>query len=164
MSTDKNASAPEGADGRTDVHSMSALPIDLLVCFSLIATGCWFVVSATALPAGRSAITPATFPTIAGVLLMVLSLLQAVISFRKRATSEPVEFERPVSVAMAMVLMLLLPEAVSRMGFYPVIVVWTLAFGWFAGMRSFLHFAITLGIILFLARFIFEMMLGTPLP
>jgi hypothetical protein len=164
MSNSEQTPAPGGAGERGDVHSVSAFPLDLLVCIALIATGLWFVLSASALPVGRSAVTPATFPTIAGLLLIALSLVQAVISYRAQATAEPVEFERPLSVAIGMVLMLVLPEAVGRLGFYPVIVVWTLAFGWVAGMRSLLHIALTLAIILFVARFIFEMTLGTPLP
>lgn len=164
MKTNDSTPAREGAGGWEAERSVSAFILDLCVCSVLVAIGLWFIVDAMTLRAGRSWITPATFPTYSGGLLIALSLLQIFLSARRRSTEWLVTFQRPLSVAICIALMLLLPPAVDSFGFYPVIAVWAIAFGWIAGIRRLIPLAVTLAIILFVARVIFEMVLGTPLP
>lgn len=62
-----------------------------------------------------------------------------------------------------MVMVLLFPTAMQQFGYYLTAVLWVPAFAWVAGMRDWLGFVIITAVILALARFVFEAILGTPL-
>lgn len=137
---------------------------DLLVCAVLGAVGAWFFVNALALPPGRRMVDTPTVPLIASALLMLLCLTQAAISVTTRRALAPVIAERPVQVAIAAAAMLLFPALIDRFGYYPVAALWLPLFGWLAGSRSLVGLAAVTLVVLALARGVFEMILGTPLP
>lgn len=138
--------------------------LDLLVCIVLIVMGTWFVHKALALPRDRDSVGPGTFPLFAGACLIALSAMQAVSSVLHRKTGNDVAFRRPVFVLQGMFLVLLFPEAIGRFGYYLTAAIWVPVFGWMAGIRKPLLLIVTTAIVLFLAKVIFEMFLGTLLP
>lgn len=143
---------------------ISGLLFDLLICGVLAAVGIWFVVGALAMPGGKAVFNAGTFPAIVGAGLTGLALIQIVLSLKQRSQLSEVAVRRPVWLALAMVLIVLFPSAVDRMGYYPVAVIWVPAFGWIAGIRKPLGLIVATAIVLLLAKFVFEMLLGTPLP
>jgi hypothetical protein len=63
-----------------------------------------------------------------------------------------------------MLLLLAFPAMVKFAGYYILIVPWLLVFGWAARVRSPFLIAITVATVLFVARVIFQIILGTPMP
>ena len=165
MNDDRNTEtpAPSGA-GAFYALKLPAVVLDLIVCIALGALGIWFIVEATTLPDPRRMIGPGTFPMIAGALLTTLCIAQAVVSIRDRNTDTAVPFSRPLALPFAMALMLAFPFAMDSFGYYLTAVIWVPAFAWVAGMREIVTMAIITAIVLALARFVFQMLLGTPLP
>lgn len=155
--------APLGA-GMMRRLQLQAVVLDLFVCIALGALGVWFIIEATTLPDPRRLIGPGTFPMIAGALLTTLCIAQAAISIRNRKLDGSVPLNRPLAMPFAMGLMLGFPFAMDSFGYYLTAAIWVPAFAWVAGMREIVTMAITTSIVLALARFVFQMLLGTPLP
>lgn len=104
-----------------------------------------------------------TFPAVLSILLIVATAV-AIFQALRLPSSSMIVFKRPRGLLFAMALLLVFPALVEYLGYYVLIVPWVLAFGWAARVRSPLLIVITLGTTLFVARFIFEMALGTSLP
>jgi hypothetical protein len=155
---------PAGAGRATSRLALPGWAYDVFVCACLAAVGVWFFMGALALPPGRRAVDSATIPLFTSAILVLLCLIQALLSFRSRRRSVAVEFERPLQVAIAMILIVLFPTAIERFGYYLTTALWLPAFGWIAGLRSPLALAAVAVAVLAIARFVFEMLLGTPLP
>lgn len=154
-----------GDPGRAEARlRLPGRAVDIGVCLALAAMGIWFVAEALDMPSGREAFAPGTFPIIAGGALALLSLLQLGLSVAGRGTLPMVEVQRPLWLVIGMAMMLVFPPAVERLGYYQVAVVWVPAFGWIAGIRSPLGLIAATLIVLGLGKFVFEMLLGTPLP
>jgi hypothetical protein len=138
--------------------------LDIIMCLLLGAMGLWFFVQAGRLPAGRTMIGVGTFPMITSALLMVFCALQIALSLRRFKSSGTTTFDRPLAVPMGMALLLLFPVSMDSFGYFQTAAVWVPAFAWVAGVSE-IPTIITLTIVvLLLARFVFQMLLGTPLP
>lgn len=138
---------------------------DLIVYAGIAAVGLAFLIGGLGLEGdARRAIDPGTVPAVSGGLLVVLSVVGMVISFRNRGHAPEVEVARPLQVLLAMALILIFPPAIDKFGYYTTAIVWVPAFIWVAGARSWTSYFITLVMVLGLARFLFEKILGTPLP
>lgn len=160
---DNETSAPSGA-GVLRRLQLPAVTLDLFVCITLGALGVWFIVEARTLDDPRRMIGPGTFPMIAGALLTTLCLAQAVVSIQNRRTDAAVPVSRPLALPFAIALMLAFPFAMDSFGYYLTAVIWVPAFAWVAGMREIMTMVIITAVVLALARFVFQMLLGTPLP
>lgn len=144
---------------------LPAYVYDLIVYAGLAATGLAFLIGGLGLEGDpRRTIDPGTVPAIAGGLLVVLSVIGSVLALRHRNNLAEVEVERPLHVLLAMALILIFPPAIDNFGYYTTAIVWVPAFIWAAGARSWTHYLIAIVTVLALARFVFEMTLGTPLP
>lgn len=138
---------------------------DLIVYAGLAAVGLAFLIGGLGLEGdARRAIDPGTVPAVSGGLLVVLSVIGTVIAFRNRGRATEVEVARPLQVLLAMALILIFPPAIDNFGYYTTAIVWVPAFIWAAGARSWTSYLVALVTVLALARFVFEMTLGTPLP
>jgi hypothetical protein len=137
---------------------------EVAVCLVLAALGAWFLTGALALPKGRGAITPGTFPAIMAGGLIVLCLAQAALSLATARRVAAQRIERALPVAGGILLLLLFPALVERFGFYPVAALWLPAFALLAGQRHWTGLAGAVAVVLLLARGVFEAILGTPLP
>lgn len=137
---------------------------DLIVFAGLAGMGVWFLVGALGIEGGRSAVDPGTVPMIAGGLLVALCAAGAAQSLRTRRSSQEVEVARPLQVLLAMTLILVFPPAIDRFGYYITAALWIPAMAWVAGARAWTTCLLVTGAVLALARFVFEMTLGTPLP
>jgi len=156
---------PAGDRGRAGPGlRLSGRTVDIGVCLALAAMGIWFVAEALQMPSGREALDPGSFPVIAGGMLALLALVQLGLSLAARGRLPGVELQRPLWLAIGMAMMLAFPPAVERLGYYPVAVVWVPAFGWIAGIRSPVGLIAATLVVLALGKFVFEMLLGTPLP
>lgn len=144
---------------------LPAYVYDLIVYAGLAATGLAFLIGGLGLEGDpRRTIDPGTVPAVAGGLLVVLSVIGTVLALRHRSSLAEVEFKRPLHVLLAMALILIFPPAIDNFGYYTTAIVWVPAFIWAAGARSWTHYLIAIVTVLALARFVFEMTLGTPLP
>lgn len=152
------------APGTPPALKVPGVALDLAICGTLAILGVWFVVEASGLRGGRAAFGPGTWPAITGGCLAVLALVQAGLSFARRRNLEPVGVQRPLWLMLAMVMVVLFPSAIERLGYYPVAVIWVPVFGWIAGIRNPLGLAAATVIVLALAKLVFELLLGTPLP
>ena len=159
---DQDGPAPNGA-GPTAEMSLPAWIMDLVVCLGMAGIGLWFAIGSRSLPEGRTTIDPGTFPGLVGWLLVGLSLAQAAASYAQRRNGGSIGTARPGFVALGMVMVLLFPTAMQQFGYYLTAALWVPAFAWIAGMRNWLGFVIITAVILALARFVFEAILGTPL-
>lgn len=137
---------------------------DVVICGVLAALGLWFVFYALRMPTSDAAFDPGTFPMIAGGLLVVLAGLQIALALAGKGARGVVGFQRPLWLAIGMVLVMVFPFAVGAFGYYLVTVIWVPVFGWVAGVRRPLSLLATTAIVLLLAKGVFEMLLGTPLP
>lgn len=144
---------------------LPAYVYDLIVYAGLAATGLAFLIGGLGLEGDpRRTIDPGTVPAIAGGLLVVLSAIGTVLALRSPSNLVEVEVDRPLRVLLAMALILIFPPAIDSFGYYTTAIVWVPAFIWAAGARSWTHYLIAIVTVLALARFVFEMTLGTPLP
>ncbi|RJE84448.1 tripartite tricarboxylate transporter TctB family protein [Paracoccus onubensis] len=143
---------------------LSGRTVDIIVCLALLIMGIWFVVEALHMPSGREALDPGTFPIIVGGALALFSLLQLGLSISARGQWAAVEVQRPLWLVISMAMILAFPAAVERLGYYPVAVIWVPVFGWIAGIRSPVGLIAATLIVLALGKFVFEMLLSTPLP
>ncbi len=137
---------------------------DITICLALVALGLWFVINAFAMPAGRTMIGVGTFPMIVGGLLVALCLVQIVLSVRNFRTSGTITIQRPLGVPIGMVLMLLFPFSMDSFGYFQTAALWVPAFAWVAGGTELPTILTLTAVILGLAYFLFQMLLGTPLP
>lgn len=137
---------------------------DLIVFAGLASVGAAFVLGALSLEDSGRAIDAGTVPAIAGALLVVLSVVGATQAILSRGRGAGVEIVRPLQVFLAMGLVLIFPPAIDRFGYYLTAVLWVPAFVWTAGARNWTAYLIVLATVLLLARVVFEMILGTPLP
>lgn len=137
---------------------------DLIICATLLLVGLWFVIGALRLPTSSAAFDPGTFPLISGSLLILLSAIQIGLTVAGKGTRGTMTFQRPVWLGIGMVLIVAFPFAVQAFGYYVVAVIWVPIFGWVAGIRKPLSLVATTAIVLLLAKGVFEMLLGTPLP
>jgi hypothetical protein len=144
---------------------LPAYVYDLIVYAGLAATGLVFLIGGLGLEGDeRRTIDPGTVPAIAGGLLVLLSVIGTVLALKSRSSLAEVEVERPLHVLLAMALILIFPPAVDSFGYYSTTSVWLPAFIWAAGARAWTHYLITMVMVLALAHFLFENILGTPLP
>lgn len=144
--------------------TIPAAVADVLVCLALGALGFWFVIQAIDLPAGRTMIGVGTFPMMVGSLLVALCTVQIALSLRNHKSAATIAFGRPLAVPIGMALMLLFPFSMDSFGYFQTAAIWVPAFAWVAGITE-LPTIITLTlVILGLAYFLFQMLLGTPLP
>jgi hypothetical protein len=81
-----------------------------------------------------------------------------------KGTRGDVVFQRPVWLGIGMVLIVAFPFTVEAFGYYIVALIWVPVFGVIAGIRRPLSLVITTAVVLLLAKGVFEMLLGTPLP
>src|SRR5690606_18301315 len=105
-----------------------------------------------------------TVPMIAGGLLIVLTVWGAVQSLMRIAAPSELVTERPFHVLFSMVLVLIFPPAIDVFGYYLTAALWVPAFAWLSGARSWITCLLVGAGVLAMARFVFEMVLGTPLP
>lgn len=160
----KKGSAAFAADLLRTKLAVPASVGDVFVCIALGALGLWFVIEAVDLPAGRTMIGVGTFPMIVGGLLTALCVLQIGLSLRNYKTGGAIEFGRPLAVPVGMALLLLFPFSMDSVGYFQTAAIWVPVFAWTTGIRELpTIIALTL-IILGLAFFLFQMVLGTPLP
>ncbi|MBI1219934.1 MAG: hypothetical protein GC186_15440 [Rhodobacteraceae bacterium] len=148
----------------TPVLRVPGVAVDMAICGLLGAIGLWFLIGGLGMKGGKAAIGPGTVPAITGGCLMALSALQIGLAVLRRARLPVVEFQRPLWLVLGMVLIILFPSAVDEFGYFPVAVIWVPVFGWVVGIRSPVGLVVATAIVLALAKFVFEMLLGTPLP
>ena len=172
MSPDADARADDSrrqdpAPVRASFVPRLGLPIfvyDLIVLASLAVVGAMFLVAGVRLADDpRRLIDPGTVPAFAGGLLLLLSAAGIVQALRNRRMGET-EIFRPFHVLLAMALVLIFPPAIDQFGYYATASLWVPAFAWTAGARHWSAYLVVLVVVLSLARFVFEMTLGTPLP
>jgi len=87
-----------------------------------------------------------------------------VLTIARRGDPSELVIDRPFQVLSAMVLVLIFPIAMDTFGYYLTALFWVPAFAWFAGARSWMTCLLVGAVVLALAKFVFEMLLGTPLP
>lgn len=159
-----NESAASAAGFTWAKLRVSSALLDIIVCLMLGAMGLWFFIQAGKLPQGRTMIGVGTFPMIASALLMVFCALRIVLSLRRVKSAGTTKFDRPLAVSTGMALMLSFPFSMDNFGYFQTAAVWVPAFAWIAGVSE-IPTIITLTIVvLILARFVFQNLLGTPLP
>lgn len=158
---DDPGTAPDVADSEI---TLPAALLDLLICGLLMIFGLAFVIGAMGMPTSNAAFDPGTFPMIAGGLLILLSAIQIGLTVTGRGARGDLTVQRPVWLAIGMVLIVAFPFAVETFGYYPVAAIWVPVFGVVAGIRRPLSLVITTAVVLLLAKGVFEMLLGTPLP
>ncbi|MCL1628971.1 tripartite tricarboxylate transporter TctB family protein [Roseibaca sp. V10] len=159
----KESAAPAAGFLRASLNVPTALA-DIAVCLALGALGLWFVVNAAGMPAGRTMIGIGTFPMIVGVILVALCLVQIGLSLRNFRNAGTISFHRPLAVPIGMGLMLLFPFAMDSFGYFQTAALWVPAFAWVAGVAELPTILTLTAVILGLAYFLFQMLLGTPLP
>lgn len=159
--TDPRSPVPKGT-GRSPELVIPAWIADVVICLVLAALGLWFVMKSLPMPPGRTMIGPGTFPRYMGLLLIGLCLAQMAASVLRRGRGSVVA-GRPLMVGIAIVMVLLFPTAMERLGYYLAAAIWVPVFAWVAGMREVGAFVVITVVILGLARFVFEGLLGTPL-
>lgn len=156
---------PDKAQDGSDTEVRIPAPLfDVLICGILLVIGIWFVIGALRMPTSDAAFDPGTFPMIAATLLIVLSASQIVLTVMGKGTRGDVVFQRPVWLGIGMVLIVAFPFTVEAFGYYIVALIWVPVFGVIAGIRRPLSLVITTAVVLLLAKGVFEMLLGTPLP
>jgi hypothetical protein len=133
----------------------------------LVAMAAWLWIGAEDIADTGGVVGPAGFPRAIAILLggsALLVLFQAAHSARLADRHALVRVHRPVSVGLAIVLVVLYPLLISKVGYYIATAVWLAPFLVVCGMRSVLGvFATTAGFLLF-TKVLFQMVLGTPLP
>jgi hypothetical protein len=137
---------------------------DLIVFTSLAAVGCVFVYGALEFSDEDKLVGAGTVPMIAGGLLVILSVWGLAGAIVRRRDSSEFVVDRPFQVLFAMVLVLIFPPAMDLFGYYLTALFWVPAFAWIAGARSWITCLLVGSAVLVLAKFVFEMLLGTPLP
>lgn len=130
----------------------------------VLLAGIWFWTSAQLIQTrSGDAVGARSFPTALAILLIGITGLALIRAIRLPAGTQ-LTVRRPVALLTAMAMLLAFPWVVEVLGYYVIIVPWVLGFGWAARVRAPGLAAITLGTVLFVAFFIFQMVLGTPLP
>lgn len=167
VSGDAEGVPPSGREGSEQWESEVAVPAplyDIIICGALLILGCWFVYGALQMQQTAAVFDPGTFPLIAGGLLILLSGVQIALTVAGKGSPGSVVFQRPLWLGIGMVLVIAFPFAVGAFGYYIVALIWVPVFGWVAGVRHPLSLLATTAIVLLLAKGVFEMLLGTPLP
>lgn len=104
-----------------------------------------------------------TFPIALSAILAALSLW-LIVSAQRPPADDVITLKRPVGLIVGMLLLVSFPPLVEAVGYYLLIIPWLLLFGWAARVRSLFLISITLLTVIFVARVIFQMILGTPMP
>lgn len=157
-------SPPDSPEQWESEVAIAAPLYDIIICSALLILGGWFVYGALQMQQTTAVFDPGTFPLIAGGLLVLLSGIQIVLTLAGKGSPGSVVFQRPLWLAIGMVLVMAFPFAVDAFGYYIVALIWVPVFGWVAGVRHLLSLLATTAIVLLLAKGVFEMLLGTPLP
>jgi putative tricarboxylic transport membrane protein len=159
-----------GIDAVTESSRLEFRPeiLDLIIAAALGGLALAFWHGAAAFDEGdASGVGPATFPRglalLLGVVALILALRAAVglARFQPQATAS---IERPLAVALGIVLVALFPLLMSSLGYYLATTVWLPLLLFVAGYRK------PIGILVYTAGFLafvklgFDMILRTPLP
>ena len=164
MQPEKSESAPsgEGADIRTIVMPRRWAEAAVIGVVMLVAIG--FLWGAQDIRhVSDDVVGPSTFPRALSIILIAICTVIVVAALRL-PSSETITIKRPTGLAVAMVLLIAFPVLVDVLGYYVLIIPWLLAFGWAARVRSPFLIAVNLITVLFVARVVFEEILGTPMP
>lgn len=156
------APSEEGADIR--ILTLPRRIVEPVVLSIVLLTAIGFFWGARSIRSfSEDAVGAQTFPTALAVLLIALSGVMIVAALRLPA-EQTVTIKRPRALFVSMVLLLIFPGLVELLGYYILIVPWVLVFGWAARVRSPFLIGITVATVLFVARVVFQMILGTPMP
>lgn len=112
---------------------------------------------------GEDAVGAQTFPKALSVIFMAIVLARMFAALRL-PPEDTLTLKRPRGLIVAMALLITFPALVQMLGYYVLILPWLLIFGWAARVRSPFLIVINLVTVLFVAKVIFQMTLGTPLP
>lgn len=162
--THKDEAAPsrEGADIR--MFTAPRRVAETLVLTAVFVLAILFFIGSQAIRSDADeAISAHTFPEALSVLLLVATAIGIVAALRL-PSNNTVTVKRPFALLGAMALLLAFPVMLEWLGYYILIVPWLLFFGVCARVRSPLLIAINLVTVLFVARVVFQMILGTPMP
>lgn len=154
--------APSEDGAATLTLSMRVVESVILVLVLMLAIG--FLWGTRAIRSfSQDAVGAHTFPEVLSVILIVICALGLFVSLRLPA-EETIAFKRPRGLIISMFLLLAFPALVDALGYYVVIIPWLLIFGWAARVRTPVLIAITVITVVLVARVVFEMILGTPMP
>ncbi|WP_165789502.1 tripartite tricarboxylate transporter TctB family protein [Billgrantia endophytica] len=141
---------------------------DLIAASILILGSSWYIIQAMGFPTRGSAWVQAhTFPIGIGILAILSAIALGFFAIRRiltRQRLEVIEIHKPLIVFFGLVCTLAYAMVLNWLGFYLTSAIFTMVFGYVAGIRKlWALFALTLGFLAF-TKLIFEMTLGTPLP
>lgn len=141
---------------------------DLAVGSALLAVAVWFLVQSFWLEDfSGTAIGSADFPRgVAALLALGVAVLLTSAGWRlaHHIREHTITVRRPLRVAAGMVLLLIFPFAMSRLGYYPTMAVWLAAFFWLADYRRPVAILACVAGFLAFTKIVFEYLLSTPIP
>lgn len=163
-SDNERSPAASGAAQQVKTVTISRRHAEGLVLVLIAAVAVFFAVGAGAIKSSSGDVVgPSTFPIAVAVLLLICVGAAFVALFRRPA-DETVTVKRPHALVSSMILLLAFAPLADLLGYYVVIVPWTLAFCWAARVRTPVLIGTTLIVVLVLAGGVFDALLGTPLP
>lgn len=141
---------------------------DLVAASILILGSIWYIIQAMGFPTRGSAwVQASTFPIGIGILAILTAIVLGLLAIRRirtRQRLEVVAIHKPLIVLFGLICTLVYALVLNGLGFYLTSAIFTMVFGYVAGIRKlWALFALTLGFLAF-TKLIFEMTLGTPLP
>lgn len=169
------ANAPEDArgprtQGRWDrTLAIPSVVLETAVGVFMLAVAAWFWFDSysidTRTPASLSG--PVAFPRGIAAMLAICSVLfvwRTVVSRIRLGRSRDIPLERPASVVLSMLLVVLYPLMLEWLGFYVATGVWLPLLLWVSGYRRPLGIALVSAGFLVFTKVVFQQALGTPLP
>lgn len=160
--TDTTPSPPEGVDVATLRIPRKLGETAVLLLLGGLALVLLFQ-SRSMIAHGDDVVGPGTFPGIVAALLVGASAL-AIVKVLRSAKPPPVVIKRPGALALAAALLISFPVLLEPLGYYALAIPWVFAFSWAARVRAPFLLGINLVTSFIVARFVFEALLGTPLP
>ncbi len=141
---------------------------DLAGGAALLAVALWFLVQSFRLEDySGTAIGSADFPRgVAALLALGVAILLGTAGWRlaHHLREHTIAVRRPLRVAAGMLLLLVFPFAMSRLGYYPTMAVWLAAFFWLADYRRPVAVVACVAGFLAFTKIVFEYLLSTPIP
>lgn len=143
--------------------------IEVIVAASLGLVALWLWIGSYSFAEGEGGLSGAiVFPRgvslVLGAACLFLAFQGARQLRRGDPTEAPVAIRRPGAVAASVILIILYPLLLSFFGFYATTGVWLLVLLWVAGQRNPIWAIVTAVGFLAVAKFVFQMAMGIPLP
>ena len=156
-------------EGWDRVLAIPAVVLETAVGVFMLAVASWFWIDSYSIEtrAPGSLSGPVAFPRGVAAMLAICSVLfiwRSVVARIRMGHSREIPVERPASVFLSMVLVVVYPLLLEWLGYYVATGVWLPVLLWVSGYRRPLGIAlVSLGFLAF-TKVVFQQALGTPLP